>query len=302
MARILVVGDVVDDLIVRPLSTVTPASDTPAVIRRRDGGSAANVAAWLGSLGADVMFVGRAGRDGARRHTESLERFGVQARIAADGEHDTATIVITLDEAGERTMFVDRGANSALSTKDVPLSAWKDVRWVHLTGYSFFDPATRPVAQEIVARARDRGAVVSVDPGSVAFLREAGVEEFVDWTSGADVILPNADELRCMTGEDEPDRALLALGRWYPTAVATLGASGAVQMTPDGFLVRQRAEKTEVEDLTGAGDAFAAGFLSASVDGLDAQQALRRGAETAALAVSRTGARPALGESRPVIG
>ncbi|WP_370616693.1 carbohydrate kinase family protein [Mumia sp. Pv 4-285] len=302
MARILVVGDVVDDLIVRPLTAVTPASDTPAVIRRRDGGSAANVAAWLGWLGADVMFVGRAGKNGARRHTEALERFGVQTRIAADGERDTATIVITLDGGGERTMYVDRGANSGLSTKDVPLSAWKDVRWVHLTGYSFFDPATRPVAQEIVARARDRGAAVSVDPASIAFLRDVGVDAFVSWTREVDVILPNLDELCCMTGEDDPDRAVLELSRWYPTVVATLGASGALQMTPDGFVVRQRAEKAEVEDLTGAGDAFTAGFLAASADGVDPQQALRRGAETAALAVGRTGARPPLGEARPLLG
>ncbi|WP_167006706.1 sugar kinase [Mumia sp. ZJ430] len=301
MARILVVGDVVDDLIVRPLTAVTPASDTPAVIRRRDGGSAANVSAWLGWQGADVMFVGRAGRDGAERHTEALARFDVQARIAADGEQDTATIVITLDAVGERTMYVDRGANSALTTKDVPLSAWKDVRWLHLTGYTFFDPVTRPVAQELVARARDRGVTVSLDPGSVAFLREAGVEEFARWTSGVDVVLPNLDELRCMTGEDEPDRAVLELSRWYPTVVATLGASGSVQMTPDGFLVRQRAEAAEVEDLTGAGDAFAAGFIAASADGLEPQQALRRGAETAAIAVSRTGARPVLGEVRSAL-
>ncbi|MFD1824738.1 carbohydrate kinase family protein [Mumia zhuanghuii] len=301
MARILVVGDVVDDLIVRPLTAVTPASDTPAVIRRRDGGSAANVSAWLGWQGADVMFVGRAGHDGAERHTEALARFDVQARIAADGEQDTATIVITLDAVGERTMYVDRGANSALTTKDVPLSAWKDVRWLHLTGYTFFDPVTRPVAQELVARARDRGVTVSLDPGSVAFLREAGVEEFARWTSGVDVVLPNLDELRCMTGEDEPDRAVLELSRWYPTVVATLGAAGSVQMTPDGFLVRQRAEAAEVEDLTGAGDAFAAGFIAASADGLEPQQALRRGAETAAIAVSRTGARPVLGEVRSAL-
>jgi sugar/nucleoside kinase (ribokinase family) len=297
MARILVVGDVVDDLIVRPLSAVTPASDTPAVISRRDGGSAANVSAWLGWHGADVMFVGRAGRDGAQRHTDALARFGVTARIAADGEHDTATIVITLDGGGERTMYVDRGANSTLTPKDVPLSAWKDVRWLHLTGYTFFDPATRPVAQELVAKARERGVTVSLDPGSVAFLREAGVEEFARWTAGIDVVLPNLDELRCMTGEDVPDRAVLELSRWYPTVVATLGASGSVQMTPDGFLVRQRAEHAEVEDLTGAGDAFTAGFIAASAEGVDAQHALRRGAEAAAIAVSRTGARPPLGEA-----
>ncbi|WP_442880435.1 PfkB family carbohydrate kinase, partial [Aeromicrobium sp.] len=56
---ILVVGDVVDDIGVRPLGTVNPASDTVSEIRMTAGGSAANVAAWLGHLGADVRFVGR---------------------------------------------------------------------------------------------------------------------------------------------------------------------------------------------------------------------------------------------------
>ncbi|KHL16439.1 sugar/nucleoside kinase (ribokinase family) [Mumia flava] len=292
MARILVVGDVVDDVIVRPLAAVTPASDTPARIRRREGGSAANVAAWLGWLGVDVMFVGRAGADGAARHTESLGRFGVEARIAADAAAPTATIVITLDTQGERTMYVDRGANARLSTKDVPLSAWRDVRWLHLTGYSFFDPTTRPVVQELVERAHDRGAGVSVDPASLAFLRDCGVDRFLEWTRGADVVLPNLDELRFMASEQDPDRAVAELARFYPAVVATLGATGSLQMSPDGFHVRQRAEQAEVRDLTGAGDAFAAGYLSGVVDALDPQAAMRRGAETAAVAVTRTGARP----------
>ena len=88
---ILVVGDVVDDISVQPLAEVTPASDTPATIRMAPGGSAANVAAWLGSLGVPTRFVGRVGADAVERHAAALQAHGVDARLAADPELPTAT-------------------------------------------------------------------------------------------------------------------------------------------------------------------------------------------------------------------
>ncbi len=100
MTRFLVVGDVVDDIVVRPLEPVNQASDTVSEIRRTHGGSGANVAAWLGALGADVRFVGRAGADGADRHVTALSAYGVDARVSADPDLPTATLVATLDPVG----------------------------------------------------------------------------------------------------------------------------------------------------------------------------------------------------------
>ena len=95
---ILVVGDVVDDIGVRPLGTVNAASDTESEIRMTPGGSAANVAAWLGHLGSYARFVGKAGVDGVLRHVDALTAYGVDARITADPTLPTATIVLTLDD------------------------------------------------------------------------------------------------------------------------------------------------------------------------------------------------------------
>ena len=80
---ILVVGDVMDDLIVRPLGPLMPRSDTPAHMERHPGGSGANTAAWLGALGAEVRFAGRVGAADLRRHARALETCGVDARLAA---------------------------------------------------------------------------------------------------------------------------------------------------------------------------------------------------------------------------
>lgn len=291
MSRVLVVGDVVDDISVRALESTTEASDTNAEIRMRPGGSAANVAAWLGHLGVGTVFVGRAGADGVQRHVDALARHGVRAHVAGDSERTTGTIVLQLDDAGERTMFVDRGANAALVPGDVPAVAWDAVTWVHLTGYSFFDAGTRPVALEVVAEARRRGAGVSIDPSTMSFLRACGGATFLEWADGADVLFPNLDEARVLVDARGPHIDLDALARRFPHVVVTLGRMGAAYLGGD---VREQvtAPRVDVLDTTGAGDAFAAGFLAAWVRGATPREALESGRAVAERSVVQRGARP----------
>lgn len=283
MTRILVVGDVVDDVVVRPLGDVTRASDTDAEIRRSDGGSAANVAAWLGHLGADVRFVGRAGVDGARRHAASLAAYGVDARISADPDLPTATLVALLDPTAERTMYVDRAANATLSAADLGDDVLDGVGWVHVTGYSLFDDGVRPIVLDLVSRARDRGCRWSVDPSSVAFL--AACPDFLAWIADADLLLPNEDEARELTGLS-PTEATASLP--FPEVVVKLGADGALSSAGS----RVTAAPVSPVDTTGAGDAFAAGFLRVRVEGGNTDEALASGAAAGARAVTKLGARP----------
>ncbi len=291
MTRILVVGDVVDDIVVRPLGSVNPASDTDAEIRRTAGGSAANVAAWLGHLGADVRFVGRAGREGAARHREALAAYGVDARVSGDPEAETATIVLNLDPAGERTMFVDRGANALLCADDLPSSVLEGVGWLHLTGYSFFDDGVRSVVLDLLQRARAAGCGISVDPSSAGFLAGCGAETFLTWVAGSDLLFPNLLEGRFLTGLSEPDQVVAALAEQFPAVVLKLGGDGAI-LAWRGEHTRVVAEPADVVDTTGAGDAFAAGFLSLWTSVPDPTPALTAGARAAAQAISVLGARP----------
>jgi sugar/nucleoside kinase (ribokinase family) len=272
---ILVVGDVVDDIGVRPLGTVNPASDTVSEIRMTPGGSAANVAAWLGHLGADVRFVGRCGADGVARHTAALEAYGVDARISGDPSLPTATIVLTLDDAADRTMYVDRAANTTLSAADLPDEIWTDVTWLHLTGYSFFDDGVRPLVLDLIAEAERRGAGVSIDPSSLGFLEAAGGGAVLTWLADADLVFPNDDEQRFLQLDD--DRVVLTRG-------------------PDGATFRGHeveAPPAEVVDTTGAGDAFCAGFLTTWTQMQSAADSLTSAAAAAARCVAVRGARPA---------
>jgi sugar/nucleoside kinase (ribokinase family) len=239
-----------------------------------------------------VTFCGRCAADDVSRHVAALADHGVEALVTGDPERSTATVVLLVDQQGERTMFVDRGANAALAAGDVPDDAWQDVDWLHLTGYTFFDPSTRPVAARLVAEARDRGVCVSVDPSSVAFLRAIGPEEFLGWIDGADLLLPNIDEARVLIGAEGPQIDLEILAARFPHVVVTLGSMGAAYVS--GV---QRAQVTapriEVVDTTGAGDAFAAGFLSRWMAGGTPDEALDAGRAAAETCVMAVGARPA---------
>jgi len=269
---ILVVGDVVDDIGVRPLGRVNACSDTESEIRMSPGGSAANVAAWLGHLGVPVRFVGRVGADAVERHAAALS--GVDARLSGDPDLPTATIVLTLDEAADRTMYVDRAANSTLAMEHVPADVWDDVTWLHLTGYTFFDAATRPVAQALISRARELGAGISIDPSSLGFLEAVEAELVHEWFAEADLLFPNEDEQGLL--DIDPERAVVTLG----AAGARFGRHGVG--APDVSAI----------DTTGAGDAFCAGFLGSWVSDENPHAALVSGTAAAAECVTTRGARP----------
>ena len=89
----------INDVLVKPLDGVTPDSDTRATISARPGGAAANQAAWMAHLGADVVFAGRAGARDVAYHRRELARAGVRARLAADREAETGSIVLVENEA-----------------------------------------------------------------------------------------------------------------------------------------------------------------------------------------------------------
>jgi sugar/nucleoside kinase (ribokinase family) len=273
-AVILVVGDVMDDLVVRPLGSIVARSDTPAEMERHPGGSGANTAAWLGSLGARVRFVGRVGLADVRRHAAALKRYGVDARLSGDPRAQTGQIVVFTHD---RSMFTDRGANLALGSDDLGDELLDGVTHIHVSGYALLEQPTRGAVLDMVAGA---GLPWSVDPGSSAFVRDT---PFLEWTAGATICFPNEDEVLVL-GD--------ALDDAYEVVVSKRGSRGAQVRRRGADPVEIPAELAEPVDPTGGGDAFAAGFLAALVRGEDDAGCARAGVKAAAEAISRPGARP----------
>ena len=288
---VLIVGDVIDDILVRALEPVTDDSDTRSEIVRRPGGSAANQAAWLGHLGTPVAFVGRVAAADVARHTRELSHHGVDARLAADPVAATGSIVIVVRDQ-QRTMFTDRGAALRLSRQDIPDVLLRSAAHLHLTGYSFFEPALRAQTSLLLGDARSRGLPFSVDPSSVAFLHEVAPAEFLDWTSGAVATFPNLAEARYLTGIDDPEAAAASLTAHYPVVAITLGAAGVVIATATSAPASLPAPTVDPVDPTGGGDAFCAGFLHHWLAGSDVLSAATAGMVVAAQAVATVGARP----------
>lgn len=291
-SRVIVVGDVMTDVIVRPEGPLVRGSDRRAAISMRPGGSGANQAVWLGAVGAKVSFVARVGaRD--KPHLEAyFKGFHVDPILIADPERLSGMLVTIVDPDGERSFLTDRGANLELSHSDLPVWLLDDTRQVVLSGYSLFAERPREAVRWLASEAQTRGIPVAVDAASVGFVMEIGPESFLNWTHGFSTLFANEEEARVLSGEQDIDAQMRRLGANYPRVIIKLGPRGAVLGGRDGIAMEQPAPMVKVVDTTGAGDAFAAAFLAAELRGEDEAACLTAGVRAGSTAVTRVGGQP----------
>jgi sugar/nucleoside kinase (ribokinase family) len=288
--RILVIGDVMTDVIVRPEGPLALGSDRRASITIQPGGSAANQAAWLASSGAKVDFVARVGSSDVESETARFKTIGVAPHLIGDLEHETGRLVALVDADGERSFLTDRGANDALEASDIPDALIESAAHIHLSGYSFFAPSPRAAVLDVMRRTGDKP--ISVDPASAEFLREVGADKFLAWTQGVSILFPNADEAAILAGSDDPKTQCMRLAAHYPLVVIKRGAAGA-EAAQGARRWRVNAPNIEAVDTTGAGDAFVAAFLSLRLSGAAIERALGRAVGAGADASTILGGRPA---------
>jgi sugar/nucleoside kinase (ribokinase family) len=289
MPRILVVGDVMIDVVVRLDGVISRRSDTPAQIFERPGGSAATQAVWLARAGVEVDFVARVGAADVERMAAELRGEGVTPWLAGDADLSTGRLIALVEPGGERSFLTDRGANDALDPADIPEQALARADWVHLSGYTFQHPRARAAAISALRRAERKP--VSVDPGSAAPLLAMGPDNFLAWTTGAELLLPNADEAAALTGTDDPSDQGARLATRYPLVVIKRGAGGAeAYRGAEHWTAPARA--ATVVDTTGAGDAFAAAFVAARMVGEAIETCLALATSSGAEATGFFGGRP----------
>jgi sugar/nucleoside kinase (ribokinase family) len=288
--KVLVVGDVMIDLLVRPEGPLAIGSDRRAKIVACAGGSAANQAVWLAHFGVAATFVGRVAARDWDALTSELRAVGVDAQLAADDAHETGRLIALIDPSGERSFLTDRGANDCLCAGDIadPVIAGAD--HIHLSGYSFVAASPREAVIGLIGRAGR--APVSVDPASAEFLREVGPDNFLAWTRGAQICFPNADEAAILTGSSDPQTQIAELAARFPLVVIKRGAEGC-EAAEGSKRWRVASPKVEAIDTTGAGDAFVAAFLAARLSGAGIEDCLTRAAAAGAAATQMIGGRPA---------
>jgi sugar/nucleoside kinase (ribokinase family) len=292
-SRIIAFGDVIDDIVVVPLEAIRPDTDTTSSIRFRPGGTAANTASWLGFSGAAVDFVGTVGADDVARHSQLLERCGVTTHLAPHESLPTGTIVVIV-EGEQRTMLTERGANADLHPDMVTDTLLENAAVLHFSGYSLFGAHDPAAFTALIARAHAHGVTVSVDPGSAGYIRDFGVDTFLEAIAGADILFPNLEEGQVLTGLTDPLKVATALEKRFGIVALTMDAQGAVIAAPGIPTTQIPAIAASLVDPTGAGDSFSAGFLAEWVVSGDAVAAATAGSQLAARAVAHIGARAPL--------
>ncbi|MFE4696505.1 carbohydrate kinase family protein [Streptomyces sp. NPDC056738] len=299
---LLVVGDANPDVVVGPLRGPLEFGQREQLVEHAGlvlGGSAAIMACGAARLGLRVAFAGRVGDDPAGAFVrEALAGRGVDvAFLVTDPVRPTPLTTVVTAADGDRAILTAPGCLTATGAEDVPPELIGACRHVHAASF-FLMPRLARSLTPLFALARTSGATTSLDTNDDPAGRWdpellLPVMEFTDF------LLPNAAEAAAMSGAAEPGAAAAVLAGRGPTVVVKDGANGALAHTGTR-LTHAPAVAVDPVDTVGAGDSFDAGFVAATLRGLDLRSALTVAAACGSLstrALGGTAAQPTWDEA-----
>ena len=291
--KILSIGDLLLDIVVRydPASAEEDAS--PDMVQVLPGGSAANFAVHAARLGANVLFVSRVGPDWAGEMlARSLASEGVQSHIKVVDEA-TGRVLAMVDSRGRNRMWSYPGASGTISPDDLDPSWFVGLDAFHLTGYSLLRDRPRAAALRALELARQNGEpFCTLDPNPAHLMSDFGPSRFREMVESLhfDAIFPNLAEGRLLSGKDRPDEIVSDLLVVAPIVVLTMGEEGCIAAR-DRERIKVEAAPATLIDTTGAGDAFAAGFVVEYLNTRDLHSAALSAGRLASHVVGKIGAR-----------
>ena len=254
------------------------------------GGSCANTIAALGMMGAKACFAGQVGDDrfGALYAQQMEECCGVHALQVSEAMATGKCLSIISAKDAERTMLTDLGAAVALSGLGGFEARLRSSRLLHLTGYLFLGGPMAETAWEAIRVAEAAGVPISLDVADPFVIGAVGDAIHKVLADHASIAFVNEEEARALTGLDaEP--AAWELSKLLETTVVKTGRKGSI-IIQNGELTRVGVHTVDALDTTGAGDAYAAGYLYGWLRDWDPALAGDLGARIASLVVAQVGA------------
>lgn len=284
-------GILVADAIARPVDRL-PERGTLGLVDQvalRGGGCALNTATGLTRLGLQAAVVGKVGADALGDFLVGLLRErGIDASaVLRDPAAPTSATVALVDSRGERTFLHAPGANGTLHAGELDRHAVFAGRALHIAGALVLDALDGEPAAALLAEARARGLLTSLD---TVFDPTGRWERVRPSLPHVDLFTPGLAEARALTGEETAEGAAARLREWGVREVAvTVGADGCYAASDD-FAGLVPAASVHTVDGTGSGDAFAAGLLYAKLEGWPFERSVRFANAVGALATTAVGA------------
>jgi sugar/nucleoside kinase (ribokinase family) len=268
----------------------------PAAVET-SGGSAANTAAGLASLGGRIGFIGKVADDVLGDvFTHDLRATGVEfdpllPGASAEG-HATARCLILVTEDAERTMNTFLGVSSLLGPDDIDADLVARASVVYTEGYLWDPPDAKKAIVKAMETARATGGRAALSLSDM-FCVDRHRHEFLELIDAhVDVLFANESEIVSLFEVGSFAEAADAVAGRCEIAALTRGADGATIVTADGRVDVPAAPVAQVVDTTGAGDLFAAGFLHGLTTGRPLEECGRIGALAAAECIAHVGPRP----------
>ncbi len=258
------------------------------------GGSAANTVAGLASMGGRAAFIGKVRDDqlgAVFRH--DIRAVGVSFEtLLSRHTAPTARCLILVTPDAQRTMQTYLGASVELGPGDIDPAAVAAARVTYLEGYLWDPPAAKQAFVKAAALAHAAGRQVSLSL-SDPFCVERHRAEFVDLVANhVDLLFANHEEIMSLYQVDTFDAALQQVRAHCRVAALTRSDKGSVVVSGDEVHVIDAEPVATVVDTTGAGDAYAAGFLFGLTRDMDPAACARIGGIAAAEVIGHLGARP----------
>lgn len=269
-------------------SLVTDGETFCRPVGRQPGGSAVNTAFALARLGVPCRFVGAVGEDAdGQLVLKSLAAAGVDTdAVATRGGYDTGRVLCFVDKQGQRALYVSPGANLTVTVADLQRGLTSDVSWVHCSSFAGDAPFTGQLSFIAGLPPEVR---LSLAPGALYAAR--GYEALLPVLARCTVLFLTGLELAKLTGEPEIFTGARMLFReGVKTIVVTMGKEGSLVVTPSAHF-KLPVLPVQVVDTTGAGDAFAAGFIFGCLHDWAVADAQRFANVVASFAVEEWGAR-----------
>ena len=266
-------------------------------VQHEPGGSCANTMLGVSQLGGRAVFCGKVGRDAfGKLFAERLKVGGVHPHMLVSKTPTGSTIILITPDAA-RTMNTYLGACQELTSRDVPVEIISEAKYLYLTAYLWDSTSSRAAAMTALKSARESQTEVVLNLAD-PFCIERHQTNLLELLQGGfvDVVMANRAEIHALLGKMTVEEAMRNLSQYVKTTVITLGSHGAY-MTKGDEKVYIEALPVKAIDTTGAGDAFAAGFLYGETNQGTLEQCGQLGAAFAADIVQKLGPRLAQGDN-----